>query len=164
MNETPTLRLLPLLAMTLLAPLDATVCAAPAPAEPPGATRSVRDPGTNPLRAADEATRRDVRTEAWHTYQRSCRPCHGSVGSGDGPYAGVLETRAADLRRPGNVAADEYRHEGRQVRQVIVSVIGIVQKIDVTGLDPSLEGVAHGLDRPRDRTDVDRHLSARRLG
>jgi hypothetical protein len=73
--------------------------------------------------------------------------------------------RAADVALMGtvdrperDVAADEHRHERCQVRQVIVSVVGVIQEIDVAGLHSSLEGIAHRLDRPRDRADVNGHV------
>ena len=111
MHETPLtrrtgsiFRLVLLLALPSLATFGATVHAAPPPAGSPAA-KGQDDPGENPLRAADEATRRQALADAWQTYQRACQPCHGSQGSGDGPYAGMLEVRAPDLRRPGKVAA-----------------------------------------------------------
>ncbi len=64
-------------------------------------------PRENPLRKADEATRRHALTEAWTTYQRSCRPCHGSSGAGDGPHAVYFPRRATDLRRPNSSMAPD---------------------------------------------------------
>jgi len=67
-------------------------------------------PGDNPLRAADEATRQQATAEAWGTFQHSCRPCHGALGAGDGPYANTFPRAAADLRRPSrDIATDAAR-------------------------------------------------------
>lgn len=67
-------------------------------------------PTENPLRTADAATRAAAITKAWTTFQRSCRPCHGSLGAGDGPYAMAFPQRAADLRRPSReIATDAVR-------------------------------------------------------
>jgi DMSO reductase family type II enzyme heme b subunit len=67
-------------------------------------------PTENPLRTADEATQQQARTEAWETFQRSCSPCHGSLGAGDGPYANAAPRTAADLRRPSReIVADAVR-------------------------------------------------------
>ena len=30
-------------------------------------------------------------------YDRQCAVCHGKLGKGDGPYAGIVDTRIADL-------------------------------------------------------------------
>jgi cytochrome c5 len=72
---------------------------------PAAAPAGAAIPAENPLRTADEATQRQAREEAYLTFQRSCRPCHGNVGGADGPYAFVFPKRAADLRRRG-------RHRG----------------------------------------------------
>ena len=32
-----------------------------------------------------------------HEYSANCAVCHGKVGKGDGPYAGLVDTRIADL-------------------------------------------------------------------
>jgi DMSO reductase family type II enzyme heme b subunit len=74
-------------------------------------------PGDNPLRSADEATLKKARTEAYETFQRSCAPCHGVIGGGDGPYAHTAARPAADLRRPSReIAGDATRftriHDG----------------------------------------------------
>ena len=67
-------------------------------------------PAENPLRTADEATRAAARSAAWTTFQRACRPCHGSVGGGDGPFAHSFPQKASDLRRPSReVVADATR-------------------------------------------------------
>lgn len=67
-------------------------------------------PAENPLRTADQATRTAARAAAWTTFQRACRPCHGSVGSGDGPFAYSFPKNAADLRRPSReIVADATR-------------------------------------------------------
>lgn len=64
----------------------------------------------NPLRTADEATREAARAEAWLTFQRTCRPCHGNLGAGDGPYGPNFAERAADLRRPSrDIGTDAVR-------------------------------------------------------
>ena len=73
--------------------------------------------GENPLRAADEATLQRARAEAWETFQRSCSPCHGTLGGGDGPYAYTAPRTAADLRRASReVSGDAIRfkriHDG----------------------------------------------------
>ena len=41
---------------------------------------------------------------------------------------------------------------------MVVAVVGVVQEIDVAGLDPALERIAHRLHGPRDRAHVDRHV------
>ncbi len=64
-------------------------------------------PTVNPLRSADAATQTAARAEAWTTFQRACRPCHGSLGAGDGPYARTFPQRASDLRRPNREAAPD---------------------------------------------------------
>ena len=64
-------------------------------AAPPAAV-----PTENPLRTADQPTRTAALNAAWTTFQRSCRPCHGSLGGGDGPFAFSFPQKAADLRRP----------------------------------------------------------------
>ncbi len=70
-------------------------------AEPkPAATPAKAVPDESPLRTADEATRQKARSEAYLVFQRSCRPCHGSLGTADGPYNATFSRRAADLRRP----------------------------------------------------------------
>ncbi len=78
---------------------------------PPSATTAATAPATdNPLRTADEATRQAALAEAWLTFQRTCRPCHGNLGGGDGPYATSFGERAADLRRASReVATDAVR-------------------------------------------------------
>jgi DMSO reductase family type II enzyme heme b subunit len=77
-----------------------------APAAPPAGAI----PAENPLRTADEATRRQARDDAYVTFQRSCRPCHGNLGAADGPYAFVFPKRAADLRRPSrDIVGDATR-------------------------------------------------------
>lgn len=82
-------------------------------AEP--ATTNAANPGKapvsdNPLRTADEATRQAARAEAWLTFQRTCRPCHGNLGGGDGPYAVNFAERASDVRRASReVATDAVR-------------------------------------------------------
>ena len=88
----------------LLVPL-VTATASASAAEPPKPI-----PAENPLRAADDATRARALGDAWETFQRACRPCHGNVGAGDGPYATTFAEPAADLRRPSSaVAADAIR-------------------------------------------------------
>jgi DMSO reductase family type II enzyme heme b subunit len=37
---------------------------------------------------------------AWETFQRSCRPCHGMLGAGDGPYARAFARPAPTLLTP----------------------------------------------------------------
>jgi DMSO reductase family type II enzyme heme b subunit len=82
-------------------------------AEPPPTTAA--SPGKapvsdNPLRSADEATKQAARAEAWVTFQRTCRPCHGNLSAGDGPYAANFAERAADIRRASrDVATDAVR-------------------------------------------------------
>ena len=88
--------LIPLLPLVLLS--SATASAAE-PAKPV--------PAENPLRAADDATRARAVTDAWETFQRACRPCHGSVGAGDGPYAATFGEPAADLSRPSRAIVDD---------------------------------------------------------
>lgn len=75
------------------------------------ATESSGVPGmTNPLRTADGATRAAALSSAWTTYLRSCQPCHGVIGAGDGPYATTFPKGAADLRRPSReIGADATR-------------------------------------------------------
>ncbi|MCC6764162.1 MAG: c-type cytochrome [Deltaproteobacteria bacterium] len=64
----------------------------------------------NPLRKADPKERATALTAAWTTFQSSCRPCHGSLGAGDGPHAYAFPKRSADLRRPSReVAPDAVR-------------------------------------------------------
>ncbi len=64
----------------------------------------------NPLRTVDDTARAAALATAWTTFQRSCRPCHGNLGAGDGPYTYAFPKRAADLRRPGReVATDAVR-------------------------------------------------------
>lgn len=92
----------------------ALVCMATAAgAEPVAttATNSGKAPvSDNPLRTADEATRQAARAEAWLTYQRTCRPCHGNIGGGDGPYTYNFAERAADFRRASrDVSTDAVR-------------------------------------------------------
>jgi DMSO reductase family type II enzyme heme b subunit len=99
--------LLLLVTITILVPFAGRALGAPDATAPPVAKSAPDDPGENPLRAVDEATRRQALTDAWQTYQTSCRPCHGSVGNGDGPYAHVSELRATDLRRAGKAAAPD---------------------------------------------------------
>jgi hypothetical protein len=72
---------------------------------------------------------------------------------------------AADVALVGAVdgpeeqpVAGEHRHERRQVGQVVVAVIRVVQQEHVTGRHAAREEIAHGLHRPRDRADVDRHV------
>ena len=67
-------------------------------------------PAENPLHAADDATRQQALGEAWNFFQRACRPCHGNLGAGDGPYAATFARRAADLRRPSRaIVGDAVR-------------------------------------------------------
>lgn len=81
---------------------------AEAPASAPGTAPP--PVGDNPLRDADEATREEARAEAWIVFQRSCRPCHGNLGAGDGPYGATFAEPAADLRRASrDIAADPVR-------------------------------------------------------
>ena len=54
--------------------------------------------------------------------------------------------------------AGEHRDEGREVRQVVVAVIGVVQEVDVAGPHAVTEELLDGPDGPRDRADVDRHV------
>ncbi len=91
-----------------IAGLAASATAAPPPAAP--AISPNTGAQENPLRTADEATRQRARAEAWITFQRSCRPCHGNLGAGDGPYGVTFAEHAADLRRPSrDIAADAVR-------------------------------------------------------
>jgi DMSO reductase family type II enzyme heme b subunit len=88
-----------------------TATAAP-DAKPPasGAPAVAPVPTENPLRSADDATRKRAIDDAYLTFQRSCRPCHGNLGAGDGPYAVVFPQRAADLRRPSrDISTDAVR-------------------------------------------------------
>lgn len=96
------------LAVAVLVCVSTAAGAEPVPA--PAATPT-RAPATdNPLRTADEATRQAARTEAWLTFQRTCRPCHGNLGAGDGPYGVNFAERAADFRRASrDVATDAVR-------------------------------------------------------
>jgi DMSO reductase family type II enzyme heme b subunit len=85
-----------------------------APTKPPAvatpATVKEAVPTESPLRAADARTRQQAVAEAWTTFQRSCRPCHGNLGAGDGPYAASSARPAADLRRPSrDMAQDAVR-------------------------------------------------------
>lgn len=69
-------------------------------------------PTVNPLRSADAATQATAKSEAWTTFQRACRPCHGNLGAGDGPYFATFPRRAADLRRPSrDIATDAVRFQ-----------------------------------------------------
>ena len=72
---------------------------------------------------------------------------------------------AADVRlmgavdRPeGHLPVHEDRHEGGEVRQVVVAVVRIVQEEDVARPHARAEEVTHGLHRPRDGAHVDRHV------
>ncbi len=66
----------------------------------------------NPLRTADAAIQKQARADAFLTFQKSCRPCHGNLGAGDGPYAVAFPQKASDLRRPSrDIATDEVRFE-----------------------------------------------------
>jgi DMSO reductase family type II enzyme heme b subunit len=81
-----------------------------APVAPTGTNPGNAPVSDNPLRTADEATRQAARAEAWLTFQRTCRPCHGNLGGGDGPYAFNFAERASDVRRASReVATDAVR-------------------------------------------------------
>src|SRR5438128_11521978 len=41
---------------------------------------------------------------------------------------------------------------------MVIAVVGVVQEIDIAGLDPALERIAHRLHGPRDRAHVDQHV------
>ncbi len=56
---------------------------------------------TNPLLSEDAAGREGARREGQLIYQRSCRPCHGMLGAGDGPYARTFAAPATDLLMAG---------------------------------------------------------------
>jgi DMSO reductase family type II enzyme heme b subunit len=90
---------IPFLLVPLLMAVAATSGSAAEPSPP--------IPAENPLRAADDATRSRALSDAWETYQRACRPCHGSVGAADGPYATTFAEPAADLRRPSSAIAGD---------------------------------------------------------
>jgi DMSO reductase family type II enzyme heme b subunit len=77
-------------------------------ATPEKARESV--PAENPLHAADAATRQQALSAAWATFQSTCRPCHGNLGAGDGPFGLSFARRASDLRRPSrDIAGDAVR-------------------------------------------------------
>lgn len=101
------IRFVPLLAVVL------ACIATMARAEPVATAAASSDKAPvseNPLRTADEATRQAARAEAWLTFQRTCRPCHGNLGGGDGPYAFNFAERASDVRRASReVATDAVR-------------------------------------------------------
>lgn len=95
-----------LLALVVATARTAAFATSPADAAPPPSP----PPAENPLRTADEATRAAARNAAWVTYQRSCQPCHGSLGGGDGPYATSFPQKASDLRRPSReISSDATR-------------------------------------------------------
>jgi DMSO reductase family type II enzyme heme b subunit len=64
-------------------------------------------PTENPLRNVDAAAQKQALDDAYLTFQRACRPCHGNLGAGDGPFVAVFPQRATDLRRPGREAATD---------------------------------------------------------
>ena len=80
----------------------------------------------------------------------------GIVGAVRGA-ADVALMRAVD-RPEGEPVAVEDRHEGGQVRQVVAAAVGVVEQIDVAGMDAALEEVVHRLHRPGQRADMDRHV------
>lgn len=55
----------------------------------------------NPILREDVTSREVARREGRLIYQRSCRPCHGMLGAGDGPYAATFAVPAADLLAAG---------------------------------------------------------------
>ena len=77
----------------------------------------------------------------------------GVVGAVGGA-ADVALVRAVDRPEREPVAV-EHRNEGRQVRDVVASPIGIVQQEHVAGMDVIAEVVADRLRRPRQGADVD---------
>lgn len=101
--------------LTTIASASHVAAATPETVPPPGAEgpstpKEVQVPAENPLRVADAATRAQALSEAWMTFQKSCRPCHGNLGAGDGPYARSFAREASDLRRPSrDIAGDAVR-------------------------------------------------------
>jgi len=85
----------------LVAAIGSGTAAAPVPSPSPTL------PAENPLHAADEASRERAIADAWVTFQRACRPCHGSLGAGDGPYATAYAVRVGDLRIPLRESASD---------------------------------------------------------
>ena len=80
----------------------------------------------------------------------------GIVGAVRGA-ADVALVRAVD--RPEDVAvAVEHRHEGGEVGKMVAAAIGVVQQVDVAGLDVALEELADRAGGVRQRADVDRHV------
>lgn len=51
----------------------------------------------SPFAGASADERAAAVAAAWTTFQRSCRPCHGSLGAGDGPYARSFARPASSL-------------------------------------------------------------------
>lgn len=104
-------RFAPLLVLALiLAAASATSAATDAkpPASDAPAVEAI--PAENPLRSADAPTQKRALDDAYLTFQRSCRPCHGNLGAGDGPYTVAFPQRAADLRRPSrDIGSDAVR-------------------------------------------------------
>ena len=126
---TPRASLRRLLVAILVATLPTTTSSrsgaatAPETGKPPAAATSARDevPAENPLRAADATTRQQALSEAWARFQRSCRPCHGNLGAGDGPYGLTFSRRASDLRRPSrDIVGDAIRF--RRIRDGAASL------------------------------------------
>lgn len=124
-------RLLPLSIFPLLVGWIAWSHVMPASESPPEGR--VQHPGLpdryagieNPFGDLTGQERAEVVREGTLLYQKNCRPCHGTMATGDGPLARGLRLRPVDFTDPGTIATVVEQYPFWRIREGGIGLPGI---------------------------------------